>query len=412
MLVVCSAYDPCFIMFVRQVSKLNCTVYEDAGGRVRNYQAFRIQPNEAIATSRFGQVGRVRRVSRLLNTTSSSSPDVSVITHLSIDRHYLMQPMARRWSGPIVFVIYYPKKVSLAPLLEHLKTSRILSQRANVQYIAVMRRQYEVYAQYPTNILRNIALRAARTKYVLMLDADFIPNEGIYDSLVRQMQLYEESQRFVDNCDKVAFVIPAFETNSSSTFATLRQLPDNKTNFLPLWLNKHEYAVFREKVFAVGHGPTKTFQWASTTTPYEVAWQPGYEPYIVAEASKLPLFDERFFNAFDDKVTYFYKLAAEKFRLIVLPHDFLIHIPHFNAWRIGRNVRRNCLCFGQFESEFFKEIGFCPSEHSFCNATANDPLSKNEQCATTPESISSIIVEPKQRRVITQQRLPSQKHKT
>lgn len=340
---------------------LNCSSYE-AAGKMFNYQATQLDVKTDSFNNSFVAVS-VLNDSRVCNS-SQFAVDVSIVTHLSIDRRYLLQPMAQHWQGPIVFVIYNPRKFSFSPLLKFINASRTLQPRTNIQYITVYRRQNDEHLLYPTNILRNIALRAARTKYVLILDVDFIPNVGMYDSLVQQIPVFSEQDRLSNN--KTVFVIPAFETTSNNTFEALRHLPSNKADFVAAWLRDSKYRVFSERIFKKGHGPTNSSQWANTTVPYSVAWKPGYEPYIVADACQLPLFDERFLTA-DDKVTYFYMLEADGFRFVVLPTDFLIHIPHLRRWTNYKSRELDCPCFISAEQEFFKEIGFGWRDYSFCD---------------------------------------------
>ena len=41
---------------------------------------------------------------------------------------------------------------------------------------------------FPVNRLRNLAKRQVRTKYILLIDADFVPNENLQEDVKEQIQ--------------------------------------------------------------------------------------------------------------------------------------------------------------------------------------------------------------------------------
>lgn len=350
------AISPCLIKFLSQNYTSNCVRFEDAGN-ILNYQIMLL--DEATETNQTVPNNNILNYNRPCESLLPLA-DVSFVTHLSVDRHYMIEQLARRWNGPMTFAIFYPKKSLFKPFFKFVKRSRDLRSRTNIQYFAVFRKDNKQSEVYPTNILRNVAFRASLTKYVLLLDVDFVPNVRIYESLVRQMRQYDQSHRLSVRRSKTAFVIPAFEPTSNNTMETLHHLPQNKADFLKSWLKYNKYRVFNGNTFKGGQKPTNALRWARSARPYDINWKPGYEPYIVAGACQLPLFDERFVDRWDNKITYFYKLASEKFRFVVLPHDFVIHVPHLKTWKIHQHQNLNdCLCFGKAEKEFFNEIGYC-----------------------------------------------------
>lgn len=64
-------------------------------------------------------------------------------------------------------------------------------------------------AGYPINLLRNKALDAARTRFVLQIDADFVPCPDIETRL--RYHLSESARRTSIDMQRTAFVLPAFE---------------------------------------------------------------------------------------------------------------------------------------------------------------------------------------------------------
>ena len=57
---------------------------------------------------------------------------------------------------------------------------------------------------YPINVLRNLAIKSANTKYILLLDADFQPSPNLEKNFFSSIQLIKDDE-------KTAFVVPAFE---------------------------------------------------------------------------------------------------------------------------------------------------------------------------------------------------------
>ena len=113
--------------------------------------------------------------------------------------------------------------------------------------------------QYPNNLLRNVALQAARTTYSLVLDVDMVASSGLHDRfLALSRRLYQNSlsnnhsqlkiKQFddainyttsrLDNTaglklhfgvnEKIAFVLPAYEVQDGT------KLPDTKSEMLTL----------------------------------------------------------------------------------------------------------------------------------------------------------------------------------
>lgn len=60
---------------------------------------------------------------------------------------------------------------------------------------------------------------------------------------------------------------------------------------------------------------------------YEVDFDLMYEPYVVIPRTA-PRYDERFVGYGNDKVSHAYELFLARFRFVVLPNVFLIHMEH------------------------------------------------------------------------------------
>jgi len=126
--------------------------------------------------------------------------------------------------------------------------------------------------------------------------------------------------------DAMALVIPAFEVKHN-------QFPATKRELVELTKSETAYQVHYYKGIHA-HAPTDYNKWITSYSPYEVAYEYSYEPYVVIRRDLCPLFDERFIGYGNDKSSHSYELAVAGFKLIVLPEPFIIHKNHPSpAWR-------------------------------------------------------------------------------
>lgn len=60
---------------------------------------------------------------------------------------------------------------------------------------------------YPINYLRNTAISYVSTSFIFQLDVDFLPQFGLYNNLMNNINRLNISES-----DKIALIVPAFET--------------------------------------------------------------------------------------------------------------------------------------------------------------------------------------------------------
>lgn len=196
----------------------NCWWYAQAGNESSYYvsSAFTFDGN-AFIPAVYSNLSSGSTLSDSASLTNDSRGiDITLITQLSDSRSYIMEPMAQHWAGPIVFVVFFNEQPSSVENLKPLVADRpALASRRNIIYRIVFdkRQTLAIPGLYPTNVLRNVALRTVQTSHTLHLDADFLPNAGMYDSLLRQLRTLEQHETYIDDDEqqKIAFVIPAFE---------------------------------------------------------------------------------------------------------------------------------------------------------------------------------------------------------
>lgn len=266
--------------------------------------------------------------------------DVTLVAQLSMDRLQMLEAICKHWEGPISLALYM-SDAEAQQFLRYAQASEVLKNRKNVGYHIV----YKEGQFYPVNLVRNVALRQAKTPYVFLTDIDFLPMYGLYDYLRRSIIQLDMANT------KKALVVPAFETlRYRLTF------PKSKAELLSM-LDVGTLYTFRYHVWPKGHAPTNYAKWRTATTPYKVEWESDFEPYVVVRRD-CPEYDQRFVGFGWNKVSHIMELDALEYDLMVLPNAFMIHMPHAPSFDISKF--RSSLgyrdCLTMLKDEFHQDL--------------------------------------------------------
>ncbi|XP_071787647.1 xylosyl- and glucuronyltransferase LARGE1-like [Asterias amurensis] len=279
-------------------------------------------------------------------TPKPDGNDVTLIAQLSMDRLQMLESICKHWDGPISLALYM-SDAEAQQFLRYTLSSDVLMKRKNVGYHVV----YKEGQFYPVNYLRNIALEQANTPYVFLSDIDFLPMYGLYAYLRKAIDMMD-----MKSSDK-ALVVPAFETlRYRLTF------PKSKAELLHM-LDMGTLFTFRYHVWQKGHAPTNFAKWRTATTPYQVQWEPDFEPYIVMKKD-CPKYDLRFVGFGWNKVSQIMEVDVQGFEFIVLPNAFIIHMPHTPSFDIAKyrssDLYRACLKIlkEEFQKDLSRKYGF------------------------------------------------------
>ncbi|XP_023245616.1 LARGE xylosyl- and glucuronyltransferase 2 isoform X2 [Copidosoma floridanum] len=227
--------------------------------------------------------------------------DIFLATQCSFDRISLLEDLSDHWPG-VISVALYLTDAEVQSFLDFVQNSEKLSDRKNIAYHVV----YKEGDLYPVNYLRNVAMNYINLPFVFQLDIDFLPQYGLYLTLINHV-----IQENLTHSQYIALVVPAFETQRYRfTF------PTSKTELLK-YLSYGILYTFRYHVWARGHAPTNYDLYKNSTKPYEVAWEPDYEPFIVVSKSA-PVYDTRFLGFGWNKVSYITHLTALGYKLFMV----------------------------------------------------------------------------------------------
>ena len=242
-------------------------------------------------------------------------------THLTFDRLPKLMAMLERWQGGVVAAVVTADAEQEAALRNF---SARWGGRLN---LVAWRKPCSYPFNYPVNFLRNLATDAARADVVLGVDVDFVPSAGLHGKLVAMARAGAFAG--VD-----AFAVPAFLALPGARLddqaALLRAVANHTAK--PI-LTAGEPADV-DGVWEIAHAQFIDYpRWYQASEPYQRPFTWHNEPYVALNASHpcAPRYDERFVFYGGDKVEFVHHLAALGWRLMVLPHEFLVHERHPRA---------------------------------------------------------------------------------
>ncbi|GMS92880.1 hypothetical protein PENTCL1PPCAC_15055, partial [Pristionchus entomophagus] len=250
---------------------------------------------------------------------SNSSGDVTLITHLSVDRFDMLDELLDSWKGPVSAAIY-GTDAEISQIEKYMTATRFARGRKNFSLHAV----FKIGKYYPINYLRNVALNASNSEFVFVTDVGFIPSTGLYKTL-RNVVKKKQTNRVL--------VIPAFENSSSEEKF---QIPRSKDDLLKEW-DAGKIHPFGKNSWREDHNDSAYEQWKESENPYDVEFNTGYELAVVMPRDVVPLFDERLIGYGWHNVTLLTTLRANGFHFMMIPSAFILHHPHASSFDISRH---------------------------------------------------------------------------
>ena len=272
--------------------------------------------------------------------STDQNVNVTLVTHLTVDRLSVFEKQANHWKGDISVSIYLPQKEE-KKLKKFISKSKVLKSRQNINYNLV----YSSGQLYPINFMRNVALDNAQTEFVFLVDVDFIPDIGLFEHIKDDIKSLSMST------SRRALVVPAFESKQKDFV-----FPASKDELL-LMMQNNMISTFHYQHWPKGQEATNYDKWAKTSESYTVEWEPSYEPFIIVRKD-VPKFDRRFVGYGWDKVSHIMEMAASGYEFIVLPNHFIIHLPHEQSTdsQLFRNCQQFQSCFQLERNNFLSDL--------------------------------------------------------
>lgn len=155
------------------------------------------------------------------------------------------------------------------------------------------KQNYDNKIPYPHNVLRNIAISFALTPYILMIDIDMLPSMSLYEHFKNFIQRQSVSSlKGGNNNEKLAYVIPAFEAQSSHKVL-------DKQSLVKEW-ELAKVRPFYENVCRKCQAVTDYDRWRRLPNlffldiGYVLEWEDPWEPFYIAKKEDLPFYDGKF----------------------------------------------------------------------------------------------------------------------
>ena len=322
---------------------------------------------------------------RHVNSCPSTLPDepqTTLVTQLDTERLWLANEICERWKEPIVMLVYFSEEHIYDDMVregffpDNLKAGCPQMDLILVVNDMVVNHENERDNLYPINLLRNLALEAARTSHVLLTDADFLPSQHLASDISSALQTRQAARQAleIDQSQRDALVVPAFEVefkNDDVMQQAFLASPSQMSHMIPTdWdglqtcMSNETCAVFHQKLCPQGHSSTRTDVWLKKdwyddiSSPNDTIisnikripcmLSSSYEPYMVLPWCPSnaqdppqrisPLYDERFVGYGKNKVQYIEHLRHFDYDFFVVPQGYLIHAPHaFSADRVAHD---------------------------------------------------------------------------
>jgi len=247
--------------------------------------------------------------------------DITLISHCSASRLHQLLDLHHAWDGPISLAVFVESSNSLFVVVNYLLQLQLCLPHAlsniNVQLVMPLwssidcctellnvscsnilpafdkhragTRNYDGIEDYPNNLLRNVAIDAAISDYVFVVDIDMIPSSGLFNQFHDFI-----GKQLADR--KLAFIVPVFEMKLES------KMPADRDALLQMW-DHGIIEPFYSKVCWKCQSYTDYNRWRNLTLKYVkqiniayvVEWHDPWEPFYIVD-QKAPKYDEKFKN--------------------------------------------------------------------------------------------------------------------
>lgn len=330
-------YQPVEWIIIRLNQKYDLCSYsdsvysEDSNAVSSNCACTNVVNNETSSFSSVTFPRTIRKPEQPFFLTADITPaadDVTICTILTVDRLLRLSQMSEMWGGPISAAVFLHDLSEVSHVMSWYLANSSLRRYVDIHLVyddKIIAFELPDRA-FPVNILRNVAIRFARTANVFYIEGDFIPSPDLYPSL-------GEVKTRLAKGEKSVFIVAPFSSDKADFDMNL--FPQDKYALIDM-LNSTE-PLLRDLSYFNSHAAFKFDDWKRATEIYSMGFSGGYEPYYIGPKS-YPLFEEIFIGCGADKVSqnkasepsdrvsHPIELNSAGYKFKVLPTGFIVHI--------------------------------------------------------------------------------------
>jgi hypothetical protein len=296
------------------------------------------------------------------NTSDSghATSNLTVITAATLSRLDALESQCKSYPGPISAAIYIPlithnNSLSMDLTQAHQADLLLASNKLAATFegsekdphgchyhalmlVTEMVTDASMAALLPINALRNIALIAASTPLVAMIDVDLLVSTSLADSLNLHSQ-HPLSYSIILKASQgstlqppVAWILPAYETSKLLDLKEGIELVEDAVRGPKAELGGliagGKIQSFASVFYPKGHACTDFKKWFNASDSIQATYTVNCEPWFIIHRLLCPLYDTRFRGYGWNKVQQVAHVNSSGFRFILHPTAFLIHRPH------------------------------------------------------------------------------------
>lgn len=294
--------------------------YKDQGARSKQETTF----------ERFSAVG----TGPMCTALKAADVSYTLVTQFSHDRLWMMEQHCQRWGTHPISIAVLSNKTASSIHKELTAMGCLSEQYISVQTLSLQDSSSEHLADYPVNVLRNMALSKVQTSHVAYVDVDFWESTDLYTNLMR-----DHVRHALAMDPKAALVLPAFMMRRQCK--EWRECPENNIPIMPhdkndlFELFRHRNATQFDPSNRGGHGSTRYKDWMDQSEellPISCVLSNRYEPYLVVRYCRdLPPFQTAFSGYGKNKMTWVMQLVHSGYAFWQLGESFLVHYPHLDS---------------------------------------------------------------------------------
>lgn len=238
--------------------------------------------------------------------------EVTYVTYISLSEFYVVDALAKKWSGPIIVIVYYSPTES----------SQFTSQTSSVpSHVTIAGYVLEQPSIVPINKLKNMGIQMVSTTHFLLTEGSMVPSAALHANLMSTPEYLWRDPLY-------AGIIPVYECTdeNNSLCEKLKKEPTST----PLRLsNVRECMETSEcRPLQTTTIPMQFYWWTYINYRAMVCIDRFTELYMVMRKSdQLPLFDESINDRGFDNVERIERLRYSSFKIGQNSKDFLFRLP-------------------------------------------------------------------------------------